>query len=191
MMKSRYVAHGKREAIALSPRAIASMTSAVARVLKTGSITGCCRPSVPRTGSAVAPRLERVTVRQDDVAQLARLVRIARERNLERDLRESFGELRRLRQRVNRVGAADEEHAHGAAVHVCCQGRQRLRAGRSTETGQTLVRLHRRADVAGGLVDRVQRPAPRGARQACSRRQARGSASRCAARRRHAGAVPP
>ena len=39
----------------------------------------------------------------------------------ERHFREAFGELHRPGQGVHRIGAPNEQHAHCARIHCCCQ----------------------------------------------------------------------
>ena len=80
-------------------RATASSTSPVARVVKTGSMTGCMSDRTPARGSRVVPALQRVMVGKQQVARGGGLVEERRGRHLERDLGQ------RLR-RTSTTGAA-------------------------------------------------------------------------------------
>ena len=90
-----------------------------------------------------------------EIAQLRRLVGIAREGHLERDLRERVGEVRGLRQRVRRVRAAHERDANLTRAHALDGGEHLIGASRCRRTPvMRLRRLDRDADRAGRLIDR-------------------------------------
>src|SRR5204863_55366 len=85
---------------------------------------------------------ERVQVGEDQVAQLGRLVRVHREADLERHLRERLGETRIRRKGVGRIDAAYEGDRHEAGAHAldevehvggACDGVECRRGFRRTE----------------------------------------------------------
>ena len=78
-------------------RASAMSTSAVARVPEHRIHRRLLQRHLPLPGLRVAPALEAVVVREDQVAQLRRLVGVDREADLERHLRERRGEAERRR----------------------------------------------------------------------------------------------
>ena len=77
----------------------------ISHVFHTRSITGCWSESVP-DGLGIAPRLERMVVRKDEIAEHGRSVRVA-QAHLERNAAECLGNTQRLGKRVHRVHGAD------------------------------------------------------------------------------------
>ena len=96
--------------------ATASRMSPAARVLNTGSMTGCIRLRTPARGARSSHRSSAWCCGQQQVAKGGGLVEELRGRDLERHLPEPLGEARRLGQRVRRVGVVHEQHRHLAAV---------------------------------------------------------------------------
>ena len=131
-------------------------------------------------GLRVAPRLDRVVVGQHQIAELRRLVRIARERDLERHLRDRVGDLGALRAREHGVRAAHEEERHLPRAHFLDRIGE-LGVGRDPLEARDRLRAeHRAPDVAELLVERVHREAElhaatgeQKARPRCERRRQR------------------
>ncbi len=96
-------------------------------------------------------------IRDDEIAQLRRLVGLAREAHAIRRLRERLGELRGLRQRVRRIAAAHEHDARLPRAHPLDGGEHMVVGRDSVERRDRFGRLDRRADGAVRGVDRRHR----------------------------------
>ena len=120
-----------------------------------------------RPGARVVPALERVEVREEEIAGGGGLVEIERRADLERHLGEALGEAGALGQRVDRVRIMDEEQPHLVRVH---RGHEAREAFVAVARGRTGPEEHRAPDIArdgiedvhrGGELDRSARLVPR------------------------------
>ena len=113
-----------------------------------------------RRGPYVPPTLQRRVVGKDQVGVLGGFVGKRREAHHERHLRQRFDESGGPRQVEGRVGVREHEQRHPARGHVVHQGQQsgvraRLAARRFVEADGV-------ADVAGNVVQQVDRNRQRG-----------------------------
>ena len=103
----------------------------------------------------VAPRLEKMSLRNLPVAQRRRLIVVQSEMDAERDLVHRAGEAKIGWRRVHRIAADDHEYVDLAAVHLAGEIAQRLRLiGRLRLDG---VGVHDcRSGIAQRLVHRMR-----------------------------------
>ena len=112
-----------------------------------------------RARREVVPPLERVMLRQQQVAEHGRLVEVERRRDFERHLFELLGEAGCLGKRVCGVGVVHEEDRHLPSVDGRGELGQRAVAVAALEVGAELDRL---ADVPADEVEQSDRRAQLG-----------------------------
>ena len=104
----------------------------------------------------VSPLLERVMIGKNQVGELRRFVRIAREADLERHLRHRRGKSCRLWKRECRVGPAHHQQRNAAGVHAFGESAQLRRRRHPIEAEVAFVRLDRDADIPLRLIECVR-----------------------------------